>query len=160
MAPVTRGDIKNYIKVYLGVDIPDKRVCKGHNSPMEYLWHSYFTEPSTWFDDAHHRSLRAGFAAERPANGDAIVWANRAGGKTELAAIATLLDCVFKPGRQRLIEAMGCYRYPEGGRAGSTNSPQAGELPLKDGLYDHPIDALRYFFVNYKHNGKTTNRRY
>jgi hypothetical protein len=78
MAPVTRGDIKNYIKVYLGVDIPDKRVCKGHNSPMEYLWHSYFTEPSTWFDDAHHRSLRA------------------------------------------------------------------GELPLKDGLYDHPIDALWY----------------
>ena len=22
------------------------------------------------------------------------------------------------------------------------------ELPYKDGIYDHPIDALRYFFVN------------
>lgn len=47
MAPVTRGDIKNYVKVYLGVDIPEKRICEGHNSPMEYLWHSYFAEVST-----------------------------------------------------------------------------------------------------------------
>ncbi|MDD5063630.1 MAG: hypothetical protein PHQ35_02570 [Phycisphaerae bacterium] len=91
-APVTRRDIKNYIKVYLGVDIPDKRVCKGHNSPMEYLWHSYFYD----------------FATERPTNGDAIVWANRGGGKTELAAIATLLDCVFKPGCQvRILSGSG-----------------------------------------------------
>lgn len=59
---------------------------------------------------------------------------------------------VISPRCQRLIEAMKCYRYPEGGRA--------GELPLKDGLYDHPIDALRYFFVNYKCAGKTTSRRY
>ena len=28
----------------------------------------------------------------------------------------------------------------------SANTP--GELPQKDGLYDHPIDALRYFFIN------------
>jgi hypothetical protein len=80
-APATRGDIKNYVKVFLGIDIPDKKICPGHNSPMEYLWHSYFSD----------------FAAGKTGNGDAIVWANRAGGKTELAAIATLLDCVFKP---------------------------------------------------------------
>jgi hypothetical protein len=59
---------------------------------------------------------------------------------------------LISPRCQRLIEAMECYRYPEGSRT--------GELPLKDGLYDHPIDALRYFFVNYKHSGKTTSRRY
>ena len=59
---------------------------------------------------------------------------------------------VISPRCQRLIEAMQCYRYPEGGRA--------GELPLKDGLYDHPIDALRYFFVNCEHSGKTISRRY
>jgi len=53
---------------------------------------------------------------------------------------------------QRLIEAMRCYHYPE--------KSAAGELPLKDGLYDHPIDALRYFFVNYKHPSKATSRRY
>jgi len=53
---------------------------------------------------------------------------------------------------QRLIEAMQCYHYPE--------KSTAGELPLKDGLYDHPIDALRYFFVNYKRSSKATARRY
>jgi hypothetical protein len=62
---------------------------------------------------------------------------------------------VISPRCQRLIEAMRCYHYPESGsRSG------AGELPLKDGLYDHPIDALRYFFVNHKHTTKTTSRRY
>ena len=35
-----------------------------------------------------------------------------------------------------------------------------GELPLKDGLYDHPIDALRYFFINYNHPAKTKTRLY
>ena len=38
----------------------------------------------------------------------------------------------------RLIRAMRCYRYPERG----------GELPLKDGTHDHPIDALRYALMN------------
>jgi len=78
-APGTRGDIKNYVKVCLGVDIPDKRIGEGHNSPMEYLWHSYFID----------------FVSKKGASGNAIVWANRGGGKTELAAIAILLDCVF-----------------------------------------------------------------
>jgi hypothetical protein len=91
-APSTRGDIKNYVKVYLGVDVPDKRVCEGHNSPMEYLWHSY----------------SADFAVGEAGNGDAVVWANRGGGKTELAAIATLLDCVFKPRCQvRILSGSG-----------------------------------------------------
>ena len=61
---------------------------------------------------------------------------------------------VISPRCQRLIEAMQCYHYPESG------STAAAELPLKDGIYDHPIDALRYFFANYKHNTKTTSRRY
>ena len=33
---------------------------------------------------------------------------------------------------------MQSYRYPATG----------GELPVKDGEHDHPIDALRYYFVN------------
>jgi len=45
------------------------------------------------------------------------------------------------------------YHYPDFGGA-------ADELPLKDGLYDYPIDALRYFFINYTHNPKATARRY
>ena len=39
-------------------------------------------------------------------------------------------------------------------------SAAAGELPLKDGVYDHPIDALRYFFVNHTRPTKTTTRHY
>jgi hypothetical protein len=48
-----------------------------------------------------------------------------------------------------------CYHYPDPSQAGL-----AGELPLKDGVYDHPIDALRYFFINHSHFPKTTARRY
>src|SRR4029078_12399733 len=46
------------------------------------------------------------------------------------------------PRRTRLIKAMQAYRYADNG----------SELPLKDGEHDHPIDALRYHFVN---TGKT-----
>jgi len=49
---------------------------------------------------------------------------------------------------------MQCYHYPELGAAA------ASELPLKDGLYDHPIDALRYFFVNHNRGSQTATRRY
>ena len=55
----------------------------------------------------------------------------------------------------RLIEAFQCYHYPEAGSVG-----QNSELSVKDGVYDHPIDTLRYFFVNYKRRGKTISRRY
>jgi len=61
---------------------------------------------------------------------------------------------VISPRCQRLIEAMQCYHYPEPGSIAS------GELPLKDGVHDHPIDALRYFFVNYNRTTKTSTRRY
>ncbi len=61
---------------------------------------------------------------------------------------------VISPRCQRLIEAMQCYHYPESGNTAG------GELPLKDGVHDHPIDALRYFFVNYHRATKITTRRY
>jgi hypothetical protein len=53
------------------------------------------------------------------------------------------------PRCKRLIRAMQAYRYGEVG----------GEVPLKDGEHDHPIDALRYFFFNSKGN-KTDVRGY
>ena len=60
----------------------------------------------------------------------------------------------ISPRCPRLIEALQCYHYPDSGRAAQ------GELPIKDGLYDHPIDALRYFFTNHRHTPQTTARRY
>ncbi|UCC99960.1 MAG: hypothetical protein JSW66_08775 [Phycisphaerales bacterium] len=43
----------------------------------------------------------------------------------------------------RLIEALECYHHPE-----------------KEGVYDHPIDALRYFFVNTVRFEYVGSRRY
>jgi hypothetical protein len=45
----------------------------------------------------------------------------------------------ISPRCAKLIESLRCYHYPD---------TTIAELPYKDGLYDHPIDALRYFFVN------------
>jgi len=87
--PTTQADLKNYIKVFLGIDVPDKQICPEHNSPLDYLWHSFNSD----------------FAKPKPANADCVVWANRGGGKTDLAAVATLLDCVFKPNCQVRILA-------------------------------------------------------
>jgi len=90
--PTTKNGLKNYVKIFLGIDIPDKKICCDHNSPMDYLWHSF----------------SADFSANKVTNADAIVWANRAGGKTELAATATLLDCIFKPNCQvRILGGSG-----------------------------------------------------
>ena len=95
--PINKSDLKNYVKVFLGIDVPDKKICPQHDSPLDYLWHSF----------------GADFSQPRKANADCVVWANRSGGKTELAAVATLLDCIFKPGCQVRIlggsgEQAGC----------------------------------------------------
>jgi phage terminase large subunit len=58
------------------------------------------------------------------------------------------------PKCRQLIEAMRCYHYPQDA------ARRANEQPVKDGVYDHPIDALRYFFVNRDPRGKTKTWRY
>ena len=111
--PASSRDLKNYVKAFLGIDIPDRRICPEHNSPMDYLWHSFSA-------DFHNNSLchskrtypergrRSEESSHRKTNVDSVVWANRAGGKTELAAIATLLDCIFKPSCQvRILGGSG-----------------------------------------------------
>ena len=110
LRPTTREDLKSYVKTFLGIDVPDRRICPDHSSPMDYLWHSFSIDSGLWMkadspdrvpgktlsnsppSASHHQSS----IIPHP-SGDAVVWANRAGGKTELAAIATLLDAVFKP---------------------------------------------------------------
>jgi hypothetical protein len=79
--PKNRTDLANYLAAFLNLKIPDRAICEDHCSPMDYLWHSY----------------SADFKQPSPQNADAIVWASRAGGKTLLAAVATLLDSLFKP---------------------------------------------------------------
>lgn len=59
---------------------------------------------------------------------------------------------IIHPRCQRLIRALEQYRYAPDSRG--------GELPLKDGVHDHLIDALRYFFVNREHRRSITARHY
>ena len=39
--PIGRGALRDYVKVFFGVDIPDVALCEGHGSPMDYLWHAW-----------------------------------------------------------------------------------------------------------------------
>lgn len=92
--PATKADLRNYLRVFLGLNIGNKKICSAHDTPMDYLWHSY-TEPG------------AKATGERK-SGDCVVWAGRGGGKTLLAAAATLLDSVFKPNcKTRILAGSG-----------------------------------------------------
>jgi hypothetical protein len=89
--PRTREELKQFVHDNLDIRVPDQPICPGHRSPMDYLWHTWRT------DDPVHRPAGQ-------ISGDCIVWANRGGGKTQLAAIATLLDGLFKDGcRIRIV---------------------------------------------------------
>ena len=55
--------------------------------PLKYLAHAFF---------ADHMPGALGHTPDEAI--DAVVWANRGGGKTFLGAVATLLDLVYKPG--------------------------------------------------------------
>jgi hypothetical protein len=97
--PKTRDDLRNYLKVFLNINIGEAKICPEHDSPMDYLWHCFSSD----FDGSK--------------NGDCVVWAGRGGGKTYLAAIATLLDSIFKPGcKTRILagsqaQAQKMYHY-------------------------------------------------
>jgi hypothetical protein len=70
----TADDLHSWIRLFTGLRIPRRSVCANHQAPFDYLRRSYF-EPTT----------------------DQVVWAPRGGGKTRLAAVATLLDLLHKP---------------------------------------------------------------
>ncbi len=71
----THDQLHEWVRTHTGLSVPRKSVCPHHHAPFEYLKTAYF-EPTQ----------------------DQIVWAPRGGGKTSLAAIATLLDLLHKPG--------------------------------------------------------------
>ncbi|HUO08558.1 MAG TPA: hypothetical protein VM008_09690 [Phycisphaerae bacterium] len=75
--PWDRASLVSWLKLFVGMEMPERGVCEGHGTPLDYLCHSFFEE-----------------------KGDAVVWACRGGGKTMVGAVATLLDLLFKPGIQ------------------------------------------------------------
>lgn len=94
--PRTPGQLHAYIRAVLGFNIPQRPLVAGHDAPFDYVQHAFF-------EDRQPR--------------DCAVWANRGGGKTQLGAIVTLLDLLFKPGIQVRIlggsfeQSSKMYRY-------------------------------------------------
>src|SRR5688572_7116 len=62
--PRNRDELRVWIDVALGIRVPHRAHCPGHDVPLDYLDHVFF---------------------ERP--GNAVVWANRGGGKTFYGAV-------------------------------------------------------------------------
>ena len=77
--PGNRAELKRLVESAFGLVVPDKPRCPHHHSPMDYLAASFFEQP------------------------DLLLWANRGGGKTMLAAVATILDAVFRAPAQILV---------------------------------------------------------
>lgn len=77
LRPTTPHQLRQFVQTAFALRLPAVRTEQDIGGPFEYLADSYFDRP-----------------------GDAVVWANRGGGKTMLGAAATLLDMLFKPGIQ------------------------------------------------------------
>ncbi|RMH26169.1 MAG: hypothetical protein D6693_07615 [Planctomycetota bacterium] len=77
LRPRTPNQLHAWLRLALDVDCPRAPIAEGSDAPFDYLAHAFF-ESST--------------------PRDALVWANRGGGKTYLGAVATALDLAFKPG--------------------------------------------------------------
>lgn len=76
--PRSRADLARWVRSALGMRVPARPACPQHQSPLDYLAGSFLDEG----------------AGGRP---DLLVWANRGGGKTMLAAVASLLEGLYKP---------------------------------------------------------------
>ena len=74
--PESRADLSRFCDAYCGLRVPGRKICDCHDSPLDYLSYVFLEA------DSHGK--------------DVLVWANRGGGKTQLGAVASLLDCLFK----------------------------------------------------------------
>ena len=128
--PRSRAELASWLEQELELTVPDRSLVRGHQAPMEYLAHAFF-EPGM-----------AGFEAGLPR--DCVVWANRGGGKTFLAAVATLLDMLFKPG----IEVRVLAGSVEQGRRMHTHLRTLLDRPSMRPLIDGRITERRVRLTN------------
>ncbi len=75
--PETPDQLHAWLVRNLEITVPREPIVQGSSAPFSYLCHAFF---------------------EKNEPRDALVWANRGGGKTYLGAVATALDLAFKPG--------------------------------------------------------------
>ncbi len=78
--PQTAGQLARLVREKFSLVLADESPCPHHHSPLDYLAASFFDQS------------------------DLLVWANRGGGKTMLAAVAAILDAVFhSPAKIRVL---------------------------------------------------------
>jgi hypothetical protein len=82
LRPRTPDQLRGWLREVLGITVPRDGLVEMHDAPFAYLCHAFF---------------------ERETPRDCVVWASRGSGKTFYAAVATLLDLIFKPGVEVLI---------------------------------------------------------
>ena len=120
--PGTVGQLAAYVKAFLGLDVPGEAVCAGHNSPLDYLAFSVLGDAG------------GNESTETAGRGDCVVWANRGGGKTQLGAVASLLECLFVPGCQVRIlggsqeQSQRMYQYLRAALGGQFVDQVAGAI--------------------------------
>ena len=90
--PRTPDALHTWLLAVLGLDVVRRQVVPNHAAPFDYLVHAFF--------EGTGGERSGGVPITPDGSPDCVVWANRGGGKTFLAAIATLLDLIFKPGIQ------------------------------------------------------------
>lgn len=117
-APANEDELMGWVRRWIGVTPARSALLDGHAGPFEYLAHAFFED-------------------RRPR--DAVVWACRGGGKTFLAAVATALDLIFKPGIE--IRVLG----------GSLEQSRRMHAHLRAIFDEPPFDALL--------DGRITERR-
>jgi len=72
ICPTNPRELQALVQRKFGILVPGVALCPGHQSPLDYLTASFLGQQ------------------------DLLVWANRGGGKTLMAAVATVLDAVFR----------------------------------------------------------------
>ncbi len=112
--PHTPNQLHQWLRAVLDIEVPRAPILPASTAPFDYLTHTFFegAPPSPLGGEARVRGQtqqRAQRASATPPSGplpsgslatpspDAVVWAPRGGGKTFYAALATLLDLLFKP---------------------------------------------------------------
>ena len=78
--PASREELTRWVRTVLGMRIPARPICPHHQAPLDYL-------AASFLDDAGRQVWSLP---------DLLVWANRGGGKTMLAAVASLLEAMYK----------------------------------------------------------------
>ncbi len=124
LEPKTPDQLHRFVRAALGMNVPRVPIVAGSSAPFEYLIHAFF-EPAQ--------------PGAGGSNTDAVVWANRGGGKTALGAVATLLDLLFKPGIQ--VRVLG------------------GSLEQSAKMYEHLVQLLDKPWFRGLLDGEPTQRR-